>query len=82
MREVADMTEQASMRMIIDRFENGFAVVELEDGTVQDVPRSILPVDANEGDSVLVTIDLSSVAERGERIEALMDTVWETGEDS
>ena len=76
------MTEQASMRMIIDRFENGFAVVELEDGTIQDVPRSILPADANEGDSVLVSIDLSSTAERGERIEALMDSVWETGEES
>ena len=69
------------MRMIVDRFENGFAVVEMEDGTTQDVPRSILPADTSPGDVVLLTVDLGATAERESRIEALMDAVWDPAED-
>ena len=69
--------EKASMRMIVDRFEDGFVVVELEDGTTQDIPRGALPPETREGDVVLVTVDLGATAERGARIEALMDSVWE-----
>lgn len=37
------------MRIIIDRFEGDFAVVETENGSV-DIPRSVLPTDAKVGD--------------------------------
>lgn len=69
--------QEISMRLVVDRFENGFAVVEAEDGTMHDIPRSLLPADVSEGDVVLIGMDLGATAERGKRIEGLMDAVWE-----
>lgn len=38
------------MKLIIDRMENGTAVVELPEETWWRVPRTLLPKDAKEGD--------------------------------
>lgn len=43
-----------SHRLVIDRFEGDFAVIELEGGTVIDVPRWLLPAGASEGDVIIV----------------------------
>ena len=42
------------MRLIIDRFEGDFAVVELEDRSTIDIPKKLIPKGAKEGD-VLVS---------------------------
>lgn len=54
--------------MIIDRFEQDFAVVETDDGII-DVSRVYLPENAAEGDVILLTengyvIDEAATAER------------------
>ena len=37
------------MRMIVDRFEGELAIIELENGEFIDLPKKILPNNANEG---------------------------------
>ncbi len=43
--------------MVIDRFEGEFAVIELEDKSLVNVPIKILPPDAKEGDIISITIN-------------------------
>ena len=43
------------MRYIVDRFENEYAIVELDNGEFIDIPKKVLPPDASEGSIVEVT---------------------------
>lgn len=61
------------MRAIIDRFEDGFAVLELEGGKMVNVPIEIIPKGAKEGDVVLIEIDKTKTTERQKRIKELFD---------
>ncbi|MBU8757063.1 DUF3006 domain-containing protein [Priestia megaterium] len=66
---------------IIDRFEEGFAVIEIE-GITKDYPKSIFPKEAQVGDVVYitgdkVTIDKSETKKLVKEIEDLMNEVWE-----
>lgn len=70
------------MRLTIDRFEGDFAVCEKEDRTMIDIKRDKLPKEVKEGDILLVegdniTIDIEATLDRKERIEKLMDDLWE-----
>ncbi|MED4256369.1 DUF3006 domain-containing protein [Priestia megaterium] len=65
---------------IIDRFEEGFAVVEIE-GITKDYPKDIFPEDAQVGDVVYitgnkVTVDRQETKKREEEIEDLMNELW------
>lgn len=51
------------MRIIIDRFEGDFAVVETENGSI-DIPRSVLPTDAKAGDILKKSADGYTVLKR------------------
>ena len=63
---------------IIDRFEGDWAVIEFEK-TTYNLPRVLLPSAAREGDVVRIsiTLDKKATAERRERIEKLMDELFE-----
>ncbi|MDF2052980.1 DUF3006 domain-containing protein [Priestia megaterium] len=66
---------------IIDRFEEGFAVVEIE-GITKDYPKNIFPKEAQAGDVVYiigdkVTIDKNETKKLAKEIEDLMNEVWE-----
>ena len=43
------------MRYIVDRFENEYAIVELDNGEFIDIPKKALPPDASEGSIIEVT---------------------------
>ncbi|MFW0967947.1 MAG: DUF3006 domain-containing protein [Thermacetogeniaceae bacterium] len=64
--------------LIIDRFEGDWAVIEFEETTF-NLPRVLLPSEAREGDviRISVTLDKKATAERRERIEKLMDELFE-----
>ena len=64
------------MRYIIDRFEGEFAVCELEDMSMVNIPKKALPSDALEGDSILVTIDSAETEARKKKIGKLMDDLF------
>lgn len=66
---------------IIDRFEEGFAVVEIE-GITKDYPKDIFPGDTQVGDVVYitgnkVTVDRQETKKREKEIEDLMNELWE-----
>ena len=66
---------------IIDRFEEGFAVVEIE-GKTKDYPKTIFPKDAQVGDIIYiignqVKIDKQETQKRAKEIEDLMNELWE-----
>lgn len=66
---------------IIDRFEEGFAVVEIE-GKTKDYPKDIFPKDTEVGDVVYitgnkVTIDRQETKKREKEIQELMNELWE-----
>lgn len=63
------------MTWIIDRIENDTAVCEA-DSIMIDVPLSALPKDVCEGDVVTLSVDSKETAERKERINDLMDTLF------
>lgn len=63
------------MKVIIDRFEGNFAVVEIEEGHVVNVPKVLFP-NAKEGDVIKIEIDHVETKERKERIKALMDELF------
>ncbi len=61
------------MKVIIDRFEGDYAVVELENGEFADMPKVFVP-NAKEGD--IVTITVSEDKDRKKRIEDLANELF------
>lgn len=64
------------MKYTIDRFEGLYAIVELENRKLINIPKEAIPVSAKEGDIITVEIDTSATKQRGEHIKKLMDDVW------
>lgn len=68
--------------MIIDRFENGFAVCECDDGSFYDILIKNIPADAKEGDVLIkcgsdqYKIDKLSTDNRKKKIDKLMDDLF------
>lgn len=56
------------MKGIIDRFEEGFAVVELEDKTMTNIDKNIIPRKAREGDVINIEGDSITLNEKETKI--------------
>lgn len=65
------------MKVIIDRFEGNYAIVELPDRSTANIPKQLVPEGAKEGDVLSIEIDKDETAKRKERIQKLMDELWE-----
>ena len=61
--------------LIIDRFEGNFAVVETSEGLI-NIPRTDLPVGAQEGDKLTLVLDKTGTEARKERIDGMMDKLF------
>ncbi|NLY44259.1 MAG: DUF3006 domain-containing protein [Clostridiaceae bacterium] len=64
------------MKVIIDRFEGEYAVVELEDKTMVNLPKVLVP-GARDGDVIRIEIDVEETKKRKNQIEQLIDKMWE-----
>ncbi len=64
------------MKVIIDRFEGDFAVVEIEKGNFAHISKSLLP-GADEGDVISVEIDKIETDNRKSRIQNLMGDLFD-----
>jgi hypothetical protein len=64
------------MKYTIDRFEDKYAVVELENKQFVDIPRSAIPSEAKEGDIINVQVDKEATNKQKKHIENLMNDVW------
>lgn len=65
------------MIVIIDRFEDEFAVVELENREMINMPRKLVPVDAQEGDLLEILISQEETKKRKDNIKNLIDELFE-----
>ncbi len=65
------------MKVIIDRIEERYAIVELEDGTVTNLPVIFLPSEAKEGDIIQIEINQSATEERRKYAANLVDEIFE-----
>jgi hypothetical protein len=64
------------MRFIIDRFEGEFAVVELDDKTMVDIPRVALPAEAMEGDIINITIKEDETQEKRKKMKDKLNELF------
>ncbi len=64
--------------LIIDRFEGDYAVIEYNNSTF-DLPRSLLPNDAKEGDvlNISMTIDQEKTKQQKDKVTKLMEDLFE-----
>lgn len=64
------------MKVIVDRFEGDYAVVEIAIGKCVNIPRVLVP-DAKEGDIIKIEIEKNETAKRKKYIKDLMNNVFE-----
>ena len=64
------------MRVIIDRFEERFAVVELPDGSMCNMPRQLVP-DASEGDVIDISVNTDETLRRKTRIDEKLKRLFD-----
>ena len=64
------------MKVIIDRFEGDYAVVEMDLGKFVNLPKELVP-NAKEGDVIVITIDHDEAKRRKEHVKDLMNQLFE-----
>lgn len=64
------------MHFIIDRFENEYALVEMENKTIVSLPKILLPINAKEGDILEISILKNLTEQRRKEIKKLSDELW------
>lgn len=60
------------MKVIIDRFEEDTAVLELPDGTMLNVPKKLF-CEAHEGDTVTITVDTAQTEEKSNQAHSIFE---------
>ena len=64
------------MKLIIDRFEGDFAVIELPDGKMIDCPNAVLPDDAKEGSILNITVDETATNDKLKKVTDRMNKLF------
>ena len=63
------------MQVIIDRFEDDFAVVELPDKNTLPIHKRLVPENAKEGDVIEITINSQLTEERKKKLESKFNSL-------
>ena len=64
------------MKLVIDKFEGNFAVVELENGEFINVDKKILPSNATEGSVITISCDNGETDEKRIAAKKKMDAIF------
>lgn len=64
------------MKVIVDRFEGNYAVVEIDSNKFVNMPKELIP-NAKEGDIININIDYDETNKRREHIKGLVDSLFE-----
>lgn len=64
------------MRIIVDRFEGDFVVVELENGQMIDCPKALLPSNTKEGSIINITVDEKATEEKMQNVTERMNRLF------
>lgn len=66
---------------IIDRFEEDYVVIEIEDGSMLNISKLEVPKEAKEGDALVIKLDISIDYDKTKKlkkeIEDLTKDLWE-----
>lgn len=70
-----------NLKGIIDRIEENFVIVELEDGTMKVIPKEILPLEAKEGSVLIIdeeniNIDEKDTEEKKKKADRLLEDLF------
>ena len=63
------------MQVVVDRIEEDYIVLELEDGSVVDVPKVLIP-GAKEGDVIDIYINRDETDKKNTEVKKLMDDLF------
>lgn len=64
------------MKVIIDRFEGEYAVVELEDGTMVNMLKTLIPENAKEGSIITISCNENETEDRQESMKKKMNSIF------
>ena len=64
------------MKVILDRFEGNYGIVEMEDKTFVEIPRVLLD-NVKEGDVISISVDIEETERQKKEIESLMDDLFQ-----
>jgi len=64
------------MRFTIDRFEGELAIVELENREIIEIPKVILPMEAKEGDIIIISVDEKETQDRKKTIQEKFESLF------
>jgi hypothetical protein len=64
------------MKVVIDRFEGNFAVIEMPNKQFINVPMQLMPEGSKEGSVISIEVDIAETEVRRERAESLIKNVW------
>lgn len=62
--------------MILERMEDGIAVLELEDGSQLKLPKELLPAGAKEGDRLVLCVDKDATEQQRQAIQTRMQKLF------
>ena len=65
------------MKVIIDRFEGSYAIVEMENKKTADLPIELVPKGAKEGTVINIVIDEKESEKIKKEVDGLMEDLWE-----
>ena len=64
------------MKLVVDRIENGFAVVETKDGNFENIPVSALPEGISEGTVIEINVLFEETAKKEKEIKEKLNNLF------
>lgn len=64
------------MKVVIDRFEGEYVVVELEDGTMVNMLKTLIPKNAKEGSIITISCNENETENRQENMKKKMNSIF------
>lgn len=64
------------MKLIIDRFEGNFAVIELPNGQMIDCPKALFPNNAKEGSILNISVDETATNDKLKKVTERMNKLF------
>ncbi len=65
------------MKIVVDRFEGDYVIIELESGKIVDIPKSVMPPNASEGDVIDLSIDKEATKKRRLEMKGKTQGIWD-----
>lgn len=66
------------LKVVIDRFEGEYALVEDENKNIINMPKCLVPVNAKEGSVIKIELDEDETKRRNEDAKSLFDSIFKS----